>query len=187
MPYGRSNRILPFDNLQVEKVRAYHGTPCHDTFTQKRIHIIAETIINKGHYEYLRVPALSDQVMPHVYVMQRINTLHPIWLGDDEALEKESVNFIMDLIFELERFWRAMWAQGFASWDFQLYLQEDKTVMMIGFDKFGFRRTEGNGYPVDLPIHVPLNEFFLGDCFPRNFCAGVDWSQPRSRRNPRVN
>lgn len=181
MPYGRSNRILPFDNLQVEKVRAYHGTPCHDTFTQKRIHIIAESIINKGHYEYLRVPALSDQVMPHVYVMQRINTLHPIWLGDDEALEKESVNFIMDLIFELERFWRAMWAQGFASWDFQLYVQEDKTVMMIGFDKFGFRRTEG-----DLPINVPL----LGDCFPRNFRAGVEWAhvaQIRSRRNPRVN
>lgn len=183
MPHGRSNRIISFNNLQVEKVRAYHGTPCHDTFTQKRIHILAQNIINQGSYDHLRVPALSDEVMPNIYVMDRIDTLHPIWFGD----EKESVNLIMDLKSDLERFWSAMWAQGFACWDFQLYLQEDRTVMMIGFDKFGFRRTEGNGYPVDLPIDVPLNEFFLGDCFPRNFCAGVEWGQVRSRRNSRVN
>lgn len=187
MPYGRSNIILPFLTNQLIKERARHGTPCHDTITQKRIHGLAQRIIYEGNYDHLRVPALSEEATPHTYAMEMIDTSHPIWLGNEESLEEESVNLIMDLKSDLERFWRAMWAEGFAPWDFQLYLQGDGAVMMIGFDKFGFRHDQGNGAPVELPVPVHLDEFFAGDCFPRDFRAGVDWQHPRSRRHPRVN
>ena len=184
--YGRSNLILPYSDTAIEKKRARHGTPCHDTLTQIRIHRAAQDVIAHGNFDHLRVPMLYDD--HEYYVMERVDTRNPIWLGDFDCCDLFSVNLIMDVKADLQRFWNTLWDQyGFAAWDFQLFLQDDQSVVLLGFDKFGFRRDEGLGAPVDLPVPVPVDEFFRGDCFPRDFRVNVNWIVPRPRHRPRVN
>lgn len=183
--YGRSNLILPYSEDTIEKRRARHGTPCHDTLTQIRIHRAAQHILSEGNYIYLRVPRLYDD--QGCYIMERVDLLRPLWLGNEDSCSFHNINFIIDVTSELERFWQDMWNEyGFAPWDFQLYVQEDDTVVLLGFDKFGFRHDFGLGSPVALPVPVILDDFFAGDCFPRRFRVGVDWVQ-QPRQYPSVN
>lgn len=177
---GRSNILLPYSERAIEKRTAVHGTPCHDTLTQLRIHRAAQSVIQTGNFDHLRVPILYDD--HEFYVMELVDVSQPLWLGNPASCSLYNLNMIIDVTSDLERFWNIMWNQyGFAPWDFQLFVQQDNSVVLLGFDKFGLRRPEGIGAPVDIPVPVPVNEFFSGDCFPYYFRVDVDWNTVRQR------
>lgn len=177
MPYGRSNLILPYFDAPdgtpcIQKIKAQVGTPCHDTLTQLRIHMLAQRILTQTpNYDHLRVPRLYDDPH-HKYIMERVDTTQPLWLGDSLSTDQYSQHFIEDVKRELRNFWNDMWNHKFAAWDFQLFIQPDLSVVLLGFDKFGFERyTESASLDIsaEMPVPVPREELFLAPCFPPYF------------------
>jgi len=99
--------------------------------------------------------------------MRKIKTTQPLHLG---LIQHHN------LADEVRRLWLRLWEDGFAAWDFELYLQPDGKVMMIDFDRFGYRMYLENllGHiPIDRRIHLPITikpgTFFQHVCFPTDF------------------
>jgi hypothetical protein len=145
----------------------------HDIITQKRLHHLTERLIDELNLKTLRVPHVFMK-NPNEYEMSKVNTDKIIYPGnpnhgypaDPELLEKISK--------ELTILWLELYKSGFAAWDFELFLQPDGSVVLLDFDKFGFRMTSG---PVsilmpssrhgDNPFN--LEYFFINPCFPHDF------------------
>ncbi len=143
----------------------------HDLLTQKRIHALAQEICRpENNFEILRVPSLAPdaQNVPD-YVMEQIDTSIPLYPRDNITMEILSEAQRNLLTFDLLRFFQRMWEHGFAPWGYDLYLQPDGSIVLLDFDKFGFRRPNWE-FQVELPVQLPYyQEFFNHLCFPYNF------------------
>jgi len=116
---------------------------------QKEIHEIVLKILNNSFYTVLRAPYL---VKSSVYEMERVDVETPIFLGVEDRIP---AGFDLSrLIEELVCFWKALWSRGHAAWDFELYVQEDGSVVILDYDKF--KKTLDS-------------TFFIHPSFPRNF------------------
>lgn len=171
-----SSSYLHETEFGVMKVAKRQATG-HDIQTQKRLHDLAYRLTNELNLKLLRVPALNSEELRQ-YEMKKISTESILFLGDRLHGTPVTEEFATQLSEELACLWTALWKNGFAAWDFELFLQPDGTVSMVDFDKFGFRMTSG---PV--PIRLPftredsetqrytnnLQYFFQTPCFPRSF------------------
>lgn len=135
---------------------------------QKLLHRAAlRELTESNNYDILRAPFLEDEQNSQVYEMQKIDTSTPLWLGDSESIEALDNNFKEDLTLELVRFWKAMWNDGYAPWDFMLFLQpRTGKVMILGFTRWGQRISDNN---ISTPTPCPLTQFFDHPCFPVDF------------------
>jgi hypothetical protein len=173
---GNNGRVYETPSSTVIKVQKRNSLG-HDVITQRRIHHAAERVIQDLGLRLLRVPKLQLG-NPTQYEMELVNTRNIIYPGDPNhgsELDPEKREW---LYRELTDFWIALFKMGFAAWDYELYLQKDGTVMLLDFDKFGFRMTSG-------PISIRLPEvrrgsesyvcmpdmhyFFQNPCFPNDF------------------
>jgi hypothetical protein len=141
---GANSRIHEASSSTVIKrsKRRAHGL---DAAQQKEIHRLVLNILANPFYTILRAPYLVDGPF---YEMEKIDTDTPLFLAESGGSER--------LLEELTRFWKALWALGYAAWDFELYHQPNGSVMMIDFDKF---KKTGRLEP----------GFFVHPSFPRNF------------------
>lgn len=170
---GNNGRIYDLGST-VKKIQK-RGSLGHDVLTQKRIHTLTEKLLGELHTTVLKTPSIVQENFIE-YEMAKIDTSNIIYLGDPN--HGYPLDFIKRgiLIQELALFWKTLFEAGFAAWDFELFLQSDGTVMMLDFDKFGFRMTSG-----PLSIHMPssrrnelgqrerLEFFFHNPCFPHDF------------------
>ena len=142
----------------VEKLRFRED--CLTLQKQKTIHRLIQHILSS--YQFLKVPELLDEPHTPRYRMRRIKTTRPLYLG----LEPNPI------ATELTLLWKELWGLGYAAWDFELYSQPDGTVMMIDFDRFGYKiQVPDNQNPsleeqIHLPITIPPGTFFNHVCFP---------------------
>ena len=125
---------------------------------QMRIHSIVQRILQGDSYNYIRVPLLP---ITSRYLMQRVSTRRPLILGSScncRSFEKIDVPAIIE---ELTRLFIDIWVAGYAAFGFELFVQPDGTVVLLGFDKFRVCRNK-NG----VPILVGPETFFNHSCFP---------------------
>jgi hypothetical protein len=120
---------------------------------QKHIHTTLLHILSDPAYILLSVPKLIPN--PDSYEMEKIDTRRPIVLG---AMGTQIIcpKTKERLCQELKCFWIALYEEGYAAWDFELYKQPDGKIMMIDFDKFKY-------------VSELSEEFFKHPCFPRGF------------------
>lgn len=145
----------------------------HDITTQKRIHNLAERLVNELGLNLIRVPHVFMENLKE-YEMNKISTGQIIYLGDPNHGVSIDDSFREALCKELAILWIALYKAGFAAWDYELFLQPDGSVMLIDFDKFGFRMTSG---PVSILMPASrrgegishLQYFFQNPCFPHDF------------------
>ena len=158
MSHGVILRVSP---NSVEKLRFRED--CLTLQKQKTIHRLIQHIL--GTYQFLKVPELLDEPYTPRYRMRRILTNRPLYLGLQSHL-------IAD---ELIQLWKELWNLGYVAWDFELYVQPDGTVMIIDFDRFGYKISlPDNQNPsleeqIHLPITIPPGTFFKHVCFPVDF------------------
>ena len=157
---GSRSIIIPHGNHTIRKkiINERYG---HSLELQKSIHRTAYDVLRN--FRILTTPSVSDD--QNYYIMDRIDTSKPIWLGDTESYSIYDANLIIDLRRELVRFWTIMWNNNFAPWDFELYLQPDSRVMMIDYDKYGIRTESG----IRLPVRINMDDFFIHPSFPKGF------------------
>lgn len=151
----------------------------HDVQTQKRLHDLTHRLIKDLNLQIIRTPSLN-YANQNGYEMALIDTSLPIYLGDRLKSADLSPRIYEALCDEVVTLWWTLWMKGFAAWDFKLYLQPDDTVMLVDYDKFGFRMSSGP-FSIQLPnikkhseTHVCLQDlqyFFENTCFPRNFIS----------------
>ena len=120
---------------------------------QKHIHTTLLHILSQPAYILLRVPKLIPN--PDEYEMEKIDTRRPIILG---AMGTQIIcqKTKERLCQELKYAWLALYEEGYAAWDFELYKQPDGTIMILDFDKFKQSGTLAE-------------DFFKHPCFPRGF------------------
>jgi hypothetical protein len=137
---------------------------------QKKIHRLIEHILQSDFYQFLKVPELLDEPYEPRYRMRRIRTDHPLYLG----LQPNH-----NIAAEVRQLWKELWELGYAAWDFELYRQADGTVMMLDFDRFGYKiQIPDNQNPsleeqIHLPIAIPPGTFFKNLCFPTNLSLNI--------------
>lgn len=165
MDYGSHGIIIVRGRSVEKKTRRATGHPIQ---LQMTIHRLVQNIINQGNYDYIRVPILSD-VNPMRYKMERISTRHPLILGEPDSFSNARISNIREIKSELVRLWADLWAQGYAAWDFDLFVHDGK-VVLLDFDRFGVRMP--NRIP-DLPLQIPVGTFFNHSCFPTDFKASL--------------
>jgi hypothetical protein len=173
---GNNGRVYETSSSTVIKVQKRNSLG-HDVITQRRIHNAAQQAVSTIGLKILRVPRLENS-NPTQYEMELIDTHRIIYPGDPNHGTSLAPEFYEVLCRELTDFWICMYMMGFAAWDYELFLQKDGTVVLLDFDKFGFRMTSG---PVS--IHLPevkrgsetrgcmpdLGFFFQNPCFPHDF------------------
>jgi hypothetical protein len=172
-----ADHIIYLTPQGVEKIQKRHSKT-HDTVTERRIHSLVSRLIDQNRFERLRVPSLSENT--DRYEMARIQTDQPIYLGDRNhsySITDEHYEMLCD---EVTRLWTLLWNNGFAAYDFELFLQPSLLTIITDFDKFGFRMTTGPR-SVMLPHQTDslrnerpypdLRFFFESPCFPRDFVA----------------
>ena len=132
-------------------------SPTNTTDMEKHIHTTLLHILSNPAYILLRVPKLIPN--PDEYEMEKIDTRRPVTLG---AMGTQYIcsKTKERLCEELHYAWSALYKEGYAAWDFELYKQPDGTVMMIDFDKCR-------------PSGVLAEGFFKHPCFPRGFSECV--------------
>jgi hypothetical protein len=136
---------------------------CHDILTQKRIHHLLSTVIDELGCKYFKVPKLI-QYTDSEYCTEIINTHNSIYIGmlSNSSKYKEYLN-------ELCNIWRSMWYQGFALYDFELYIQPNGLIYIMDFSKTGFRMTTGPTL-FAFPFEFQTQEYFFEHpCFPNSF------------------
>jgi hypothetical protein len=151
----------------------------HDVHTQKRIHHLAETLVEELNLQLLFVPHIYLDIHDG-YEMARVDTSRIIYPGDPNHSTQISEELSMSLCQDLVLLWIALFQRGFAAWDYELYLQPDGKIALLDFDKFGFCMTSGP-VSIQLPqikqdsethVCVPdLHYFFQNPCFPYDFIS----------------
>jgi hypothetical protein len=172
---GGANGIIlpsPTGNLVRKKMRRRALGNSLDL--QIHIHRMSQSILrDDNNYTTLRAPYLAPPQAqaggggPAEYWMERIDTSHPLWLGDHDSVNCYSQHLIEETTRELRRYWLAMWERGIAPWDFELYVQSDNSVVLLDFDKYAQRTGEGITFPRG--INIPARSFFQHPSFPPDF------------------
>ncbi len=159
---GSNGIILLVAPGWVEKIGKRKGVGL-DILTQIRIHTLCLTCLSEpGFTGKLFAPEL--QGMLYRYRMRRVDTSNPISLFE-----------MPHLLPEVCSLWKLMWRNGFALYDFELYLQPDGRVAILDFDKTCFRQTNTAllnmvQFPFKVGEATNLNHFyFKHPCFPLNF------------------
>ncbi len=134
-----------------------------DILTQTRIHALCLACLSEpGFTGKLFAPELQGPL--NRYRMRRVDTSNPISLLENPHLLPEVCNL-----------WKLMWRNGFALYDFELYLQPDGRVVILDFDKTCFRQTNPAlvnmvQFPFKVGEAKNLNHlYFKHPCFPLNF------------------
>jgi hypothetical protein len=154
--------------------KAKRGSKAHDVLTQRRFHALAYKLLKEGNYIVLFTPDLSDDQTQ--YEMRLIDGRHPIWLGSQPVSDSL-------LKTELICFWKEMFAQGFALYDFELYQQPNGRVAIIDFDSVGFHLT-GSNERIETPGKtIPSQDYFVHPCFPPDFEQKLNMRLPVGVRN----
>lgn len=167
---GNNGRIYetPFGVKKMQK----RGSEGHDILTQKRIHSYAASLIKDLNLQKLWIP-LINEMNTNEYEMQKISTKKIIYPGSPNDGELLLHDDFEKLFHELAILWIYLWKNGFAAWDYELFLQSDGKIALIDFDKFGFHMTSG-----PRSVTMPLNSrgsgfktayFFQNPCFPHDF------------------
>jgi hypothetical protein len=176
---GANGLIIPSPNGNLVRKKMRRNAIGNPIDVQMRIHRIAQQIlIDQNNFTTLRAPYLRSSAQaaggagPDEYWMERIDTSQPLWLGDQDSVNCYSQNLVEDVRLELTRFWGDMWRRGYAPWDFELYVQRDRSVVLLDFDKFG-RRAEGDQVQMPYRVSVPPDRFFTHICFPPGFSERV--------------
>jgi hypothetical protein len=127
------------------------------TETEKHIHTTLLHILSNPAYILLRVPKLIPN--RDAYEMEKIDIRRPIILGavGTQTICPKTKERLCD---ELKYAWLALYEEGYAAWDFELYKQPDGRIMMIDFDKFKC----GSELP---------ERFFKHPCFPHGFAEAL--------------
>ena len=159
MDHASHGILIPYGRMVEKKTRRSTG---HSIQLQMKIHRIILNIIIQGNYHHIRVPILSD-VNPMRYLMERISTRRPLILGEPDSCRIPHLSQIKQ---ELVRLWVELWDRGYAAWDFDLFVQEGR-VILLDFDRFGLRVNNS----IDLPVQIPMGSFFNHACFPTDFKA----------------
>lgn len=142
----------------------------HDILTQKRIHSLAYNLATGLNLKKLYVAKVNLE-NHYEYEMEKISTENIVYPGSPNH---GTILFSQDqevLLNELASLWIALWHQGFAAWDYELFLQPDGRIAMIDFDKFGFHMTSGP-VSITMPCRGPgfkLEYFFQNPCFSYDF------------------
>lgn len=154
--------------------KAKRGSKAHDVLTQRRFHALASKLLSEGNYVILFTPDLSnDQTQ---YEMAIVDTSDPIWLGTQPVSDSL-------LKTEVIRFWKEMFAHGFALYDFELYQQRNGRVAILDFDSVGFHLT-GPNERIEIPGKtIPPREYFVHPCFPPDFEEKLNMRLPVGVRN----
>ncbi len=175
MDQGMNGRIYDL-GATVKKIQKRNSLG-HDILTQKRIHNLTERLVNELKLRVLRVPHVFLENQSE-YEMTKIDTSNIIYLGDPNHSAEISDALREQLTQELAILWIELFKAGFAAWDYELYLQKDGSIILLDFDKFGFRMTSG---PVSILLpqtkrgsekHTYMantNYFFQNPCFPYDF------------------
>jgi hypothetical protein len=154
--------------------KAKRGSKAHDVLTQRRFHALAYKILREGGYTVLFTPELSnDQTQ---YEMRLVDTRKPLWLAhlpnQDSLLKTEVI-----------RFWKEMYAHGFALYDFELYEQPNGRVAILDFDSVGFHMT-GDDEKIVIPGKtISPREYFIHPCFSPDFEEKLNMRLPVGFRN----
>lgn len=156
--------------------KAKRCSNAHDVLTQRRFHALAYKLLKEGDYTILFTPELSEDQTQ--YEMRLIDGRQPIWLGSQPVSDSL-------LKTELLRFWKEMFAHGFALYDFELYQQPTGRVAIIDFDSVGFHLTGSNGVErIEIPGKTILpRDYFIHPCFPPDFEAKLNMRLPVGARN----
>jgi hypothetical protein len=154
--------------------QAKRTSKAHDVLTQRRIHALAYRILSDGTYSLLFTPELSDDQT--LYEMRKVDTREPIWLGQDAVRDPA-------LIEELVRFWKAMYQNGFAMLDIELYRQSNGRVVVIDYDSTGFHMTGANECILIPGKTIDPAQFFIHPCFPPDFEERLNMRMPIGKRN----
>lgn len=179
---GSSGIILPSANGNLVRKKMRRNAIGNSIELQINIHRYAQQILrDENNFTTLRAPYLNwpsgaaaaggGGPPPEEYWMERIDTTRPLWLGDEESVSCYPPNLIQDVQQELVRYWRQMWARGYAAWDFELYVQRDGSVVILDFDKYG--RQSNTIYSMPYRVNVPEERFFQHICFPPGFAEQV--------------
>jgi hypothetical protein len=154
--------------------KAKRGSPAHDVLTQRRFHALAYKILQEGGYTILFTPELSND-QTH-YEMRLVDTRNPLWLAhmplQDSLLKTEVI-----------RFWKEMFAHGFALYDFELYEQPTGRVAVLDFDSVGFHMTGPDEKIVIPGKTVSPREYFIHPCFSPDFEEKLNMRLPVGVRN----
>ena len=154
--------------------KAKRGSNAHDVLTQRRFHALAYKILSEGGYTILFTPQLSDDQT--IYEMRLIDGRDPIWLGQQPV--QDSL-----LKTEVIRFWKEMYAHGFALYDFELYQQPSGLVAILDYDSVGFHMTGSNEKIVIPGKTVSPREYFIHPCFSPDFEEKLNMRLPVGVRN----
>lgn len=149
----------------------------HDQLTQKRIHGLTYRLIQELGLRILETPALTEsEEFEHLF--EPFDPNEPVNLCDRNAGVLITDSFANAIADELATLWIALWEKGFAAYEFALKLQPNGKVMLVYYNRFGFRMTSGPR-SIELPnkfqdpetgVWLPdLRFFFHHQCFPRNF------------------
>jgi len=159
--------ILRVSQSVVEKLRFRED--CLSLQNQKTIHRLIQHILQSDFYQFLKVPELLDEPNASRYRMRRIMTKNPMYLG---------LQTNHNIAAEVKQLWKELWELGYAAWDFELYRQPDGTIMIIDFDRFGYKMEIPNNpnleEQIHLPITIPPGTFFNHVCFPENFVSRLN-------------
>lgn len=180
--FAPNSILIPSQDNRFVLKKTYSHSRGHDILTQSRIHLLAQEILNnQNNFDILRAPCLiayEDWRPRHIpvergefYAMETVNTSHPIWLGDRDSTMHIPMHILDGLEDELVRFFKMMWDRGFVPWGFELYLQPDGTVILLDFDKFGFRRQNWR-WQVEYPCPgIISRDTFSWLGYPPNFAS----------------
>lgn len=121
---GASGKITYFENSVIKKTKK------DSMIDEIEYHQLAYQITEN--MQILRVPAILN-IWPNKYEMEKIDCNKELHFSKFQLTELDSfANFFQELKF----FFNKMIERNIFPFDFELYLQPDKTIMMIDFDKF---------------------------------------------------
>jgi hypothetical protein len=139
---GTSGRIIATNDPCIvikhlwKRNTAHHTTKTHSSKKQCIIQQWANKLCtSKNGFSVLRVPNAWGAKKAE-YRMQTIDTKTPIY--------PDKYRYYPQLISDLKLLYMYGFRDGYYPYDFELYEQEDGTIQMIDFDKFGIWNTDGS-------------------------------------------
>lgn len=144
----------------------------HNVMTQKKIHILTEKLIASLQLKILRVPHVYQENTSQ-YEMEVVNTEKILYLGDRSHSADISDELYEEIAQEFTSLWIALFSNGYAAWDIELFLQPNGNVMLLDFDKYGIVSTRGT--TIRMPhlkqSHQTYPDFFQNSCFSQDFTS----------------
>ena len=152
------------DQTPTTTLESYGG---HDILTQTRIHSLCRLILADELYTVLYIPVIRGMNI-NDYTIDQTDLSVPIYLGNPNGTPNMTEELYETLCHELTMLWITLWKNGFAAWEFELFLQPNGRVAFLRFDRIGFRMTRG---PVSIEMgpRFTLKYFFQNPCFPHDF------------------